>query len=287
MVRPIRRSVPRLLPRQLVSAVLASLLSLLSFAVIVQTSQQTSQQAARIGHGVSAGEGGDAALFRLLQPLRMPPLIAQLIDSAAVAVDDSRMKQKATQQTAKHRTQHTAPQEVGARVRDGASTEPVPYATHGAVPEVRSESVRLPDTIDPVTSDPGVSHPGASRAAIADTAEAARTNELAGERAARAAGYLPAADLSERPVLLQDIHDEIDLATIMSAEDDLTAITEATGILLINEQGGVDRLLFESPGLPQYLESLLAQRFAEARFRPGKIDGRPVRSALRIVLQLQ
>ncbi len=282
MVRPIRRSVPRLLPRQLVSAVLASLLSLLSFAVIVQTSQQTSQQAARIGHGVSAGEGGGAALFPLLRPLRMPPLIAQLIDSAAVAVDDSRMKQKATQQTAKHRTQHTAPQEVGARVRDGASTEPVPYATHGAVPEVRSESVRLPDTIDPVTGDPAT-----SRAAIADTAEAAHINELAGERAARAAGYLPAADLSERPVLLQDIHDEIDLATIMSADDDLTAITEATGILLINEQGGVDRLLFESPGLPQYLESLLAQRFAEARFRPGKIDGRPVRSALRIVLQLQ
>ncbi len=286
MVRPIRRSVPRLLPRQLVSAVLAALLSLLSFAVIVQTSQQTSQQAAqqaaRIGHGAPADEGGDAALFRLLQPLRMPPLIAQLIDSAAVTVDDSRMKQKVTQQTAKHRTQPTAPQEVGARVRDGASTEPVPHTAHGAVPEVRSALVRLPDTIDPVTGDPVT-----SRAAIADTAEAARTNELAGERAARAAGYLPAADLSERPVLLQDIHDEIDLATIMSAEDDLTAITEATGILLINEQGGVDRLLFESPGLPQYLESLLAQRFAEARFRPGKIDGRPVRSALRIVLQLQ
>ena len=106
----------------------------------------------------------------------------------------------------------------------------------------------------------------------------------------RTSDYMPAAALSERPVLLQDIDDLIDLATVGHDEPVLPVLpvlTEVTGVLLINEYGKVDRLQFETGALTRYLEVMLAQRFAAARFIPGKIDGKPVRSALRIALRLQ
>lgn len=115
-----------------------------------------------------------------------------------------------------------------------------------------------------------------------------------------AIGYVPAAELSERPVLLQDLDPVLELPASVStgtgaadtsqmpdSSSDSTLASTATGILLINAQGGVDRLLFDTPGYPRYLEAMLAQRFADVRFLPGKIDGKPVPSALRIRLQLQ
>lgn len=99
--------------------------------------------------------------------------------------------------------------------------------------------------------------------------------------------YVPVAELSQRPLLLQDIDDLVDLASAGIAGPAIPALPEVTAILLINEHGAVDHLQFESVALPYYLENLLAQRFADARFIPGKIDGKPVRSALRIVLQWQ
>ncbi len=296
MARPIPQSVPRLLPRQLVSVLLAAMLSLLSFTVIVRTSQHAS----RIEHAVSATEGDRPAQLRLLQPLSIPPLLAQWMDRDADAVEGGSnarnptqhraheatqsIKQTAAQNTAQSTAPPPAPDLGGSQARDAASPEPALAAAQGLSRDASSASVSLPDADQAESADNSRTPPTTS---TIPTTLATHTPELASERTARAAGYLPATDLSERPVLLQDIHDEIDLASITSADDDLFAITEATGILLINEHGSVDRLLFESPGLPQYLESLLAQRFAEARFLPGKVDGRPVRSALRIVLQLQ
>ncbi len=99
------------------------------------------------------------------------------------------------------------------------------------------------------------------------------------------AAYIPVAELSERPILLQDIDALLDFTSADIAGNDVPA-AQATAVLLINEYGDVDRLQFESHAFPQYLESVLTQRFAAARFLPGKIDGRPVRSALRIALQL-
>lgn len=98
--------------------------------------------------------------------------------------------------------------------------------------------------------------------------------------------YVPAAALSERPVLLKDIDTLIDLASVGIAGPEMPSLPEVTGVLLINEQGGVDHLQFESGALPHYLEAILAQRFADARFTPGKINGKPVPSALRIALRL-
>lgn len=102
-----------------------------------------------------------------------------------------------------------------------------------------------------------------------------------------AIAYVPAAELSERPLLLQDIDALLDLPSAGIAVPDTLSVQQGTGILLINERGGVDRVQFESTAFPRYLEVMLTQRFAEARFLPGKIDGKPVRSALRIALRLQ
>ena len=115
--------------------------------------------------------------------------------------------------------------------------------------------------------------------------EAAASEALQGD--AQTVLYVPVTELSERPLLVQDIDAELDLASAGIIVPDGMMDRQAIGILLINAQGGVDRLQFESADLPRYLEAMLAQRFAEARFLPGKIDGRPVRSALRIALQLR
>lgn len=96
--------------------------------------------------------------------------------------------------------------------------------------------------------------------------------------------YIPVTELTERPSLIQDIDNEIALTV---PGRDASSIDDIAAILLINEYGNVDRLLIESADLPRYLEAMLGERFAAARFRPGKLAGQPVRSALRIVVQLQ
>ncbi len=118
-----------------------------------------------------------------------------------------------------------------------------------------------------------------------------KTSETTIEAVTPTAGYVPAAELSERPVLLQDLDPVLELPagreSKVEGAAEVTASSTATAILLINRQGSVDRLLFEPPGYPRYLEAMLALRFAEMRFLPGKIDGKPVPSALRISVQLQ
>ena len=99
--------------------------------------------------------------------------------------------------------------------------------------------------------------------------------------------YVPVAELNERPVLLQDIDPVLDLESASFAGNAVPTAVYVTAMLLINEHGDVDRLQIETHTLPRYLEAILVQRFAAARFLPGKIDGKPVRSALRIALQLQ
>ncbi len=122
---------------------------------------------------------------------------------------------------------------------------------------------------------------------------------------AQHAGYLRTDQLDERPLLLQDIDPLLDSAALdvsadespLSSRSPLPARPSilpqpgepiaARGILLINEHGGVDRLLLESGNLPDEMERLLMQRFAHARFLPGKLEGRVVRSALRIALSIR
>lgn len=150
----------------------------------------------------------------------------------------------------------------------------------------------LPAPIPAPTSASGASQTTVPVAAIVDSADSVDRSAIA--------GYLPVRELDERPQLTTDIDQFIDvmpdhLAAKRTANFPADSIAQhsgtdtqsATALLLINEHGAVDKLVFEISGLPPELEAILRQRFEEARFLPGKLAGWPVRSALRIALRVQ
>ena len=96
--------------------------------------------------------------------------------------------------------------------------------------------------------------------------------------------YLPASALTERPVIVNDIDSEL------SERFSGIAAQSMTMILLINEYGDIDNVLFDdaiaAETLPLVLRADLVQRFLEARFLPGRLHGQPVRSQLRIAVSL-
>ena len=52
--------------------------------------------------------------------------------------------------------------------------------------------------------------------------------------------------------------------------------------LFIDDAGGVVRVVASTPDLPGILSNAVREAFLAARFVPGEIDGRPVRSRMRI-----
>ncbi len=90
--------------------------------------------------------------------------------------------------------------------------------------------------------------------------------------------YFPASVLSERPQLWADIDPEWTLFGT-----DMPAIS---AMLLINEFGDVDDLIVDMPSLTPMLLEDLRNRFRSARFIPGRQDGQPVKTMLRITIQL-
>ncbi len=117
-----------------------------------------------------------------------------------------------------------------------------------------------------------------ANAANASTTNASTAHENAANEADHAPGYLPVAQLTEWPQLVRDIPAEW-------AQHDLSP-QRIVCMLLISEYGDIDRLLFDAPSLTATQQQALRERFQAARFVPGKLYGRPVRSALRIEVSL-
>ena len=96
--------------------------------------------------------------------------------------------------------------------------------------------------------------------------------------------YLPASQLTERPLVVNDI--DSDLSDRFAGVNSQSLVL----ILLINEYGDVDQVLPDGDEwndvLPAVLKDDLRQRFLTARFLPGRLHGRPVRCALRIAVML-
>ena len=122
---------------------------------------------------------------------------------------------------------------------------------------------------------------------LAEPAAPAKADPLIGDgaqrdRAAAVAGaitaYLPASQLTERPQVLRDIDSEWRLPGVRLP---VLACT-----LLISEYGDVDNVLLDEQPLAPMLEEDIRARFLAARFSPGKLHGKPVRSALRIEVRL-
>ncbi len=94
-------------------------------------------------------------------------------------------------------------------------------------------------------------------------------------------GYLPASMLTQRPIVLVDIHPELP-ASLQGAEPQFVNL-----LLLINAYGDVDQVLLESlPTLSASMVQELRQHFQVMRFMPGQWEGQAVPSALRIRVQL-
>ncbi len=90
------------------------------------------------------------------------------------------------------------------------------------------------------------------------------------------AHYLPAALLTERPQVQRDIEPEW-------TQQALPQPVEC--VLLISEFGDVDRVVINSSALTSMQRQALRERLLAARFVPGKLYGRPVKTALRIEVQ--
>lgn len=95
------------------------------------------------------------------------------------------------------------------------------------------------------------------------------------------ATYLPASMLTQRPIVLVDIHPELPEA-LKDVEPQFVDL-----LLLINAYGDVDQVRLASvPDLSAALAAELRQHFKVMRFMPGQWEGRAVPSALRIRVQL-
>jgi hypothetical protein len=90
-------------------------------------------------------------------------------------------------------------------------------------------------------------------------------------------GYLPPEKLTLRPQALSDV-------VIPPTEDGAQIGGSQAGVftLFIDTTGAVRRMVIDGPTLTPGLEVLVRQAFMAARFSPGEVAGRPVKSLLRI-----
>ncbi len=93
--------------------------------------------------------------------------------------------------------------------------------------------------------------------------------------------YLPVSMLTQRPIVLVDIHPELP-ESLQGVEPQFVDL-----LLLINAFGDVDRVRLESlPALSASMIQELLQHFQVMRFMPGQWEGQAVPSAMRIRVKL-
>lgn len=88
--------------------------------------------------------------------------------------------------------------------------------------------------------------------------------------------YFPPAELSRKPQPSDPVP--------LDYPADTPAVARGSIVLrlLINEAGGVDRIVVEKSELPKELEELAKQAFSQSRFQPGLREGRAVNSQMMI-----
>jgi len=93
--------------------------------------------------------------------------------------------------------------------------------------------------------------------------------------------YFPMNELSERPILEKNIPPD---KTI-----DLPDIPIQSGVvkLLINEQGSIDKVVFDGTSFPEEVKQFVTDSFSAVRFKPGKIGELAVKSQLSIEVTLE
>ncbi len=93
--------------------------------------------------------------------------------------------------------------------------------------------------------------------------------------------YFTRAQLTEKPSVIQDIDNDIQLNIPGAQAQDLRLL------LFINEEGGIDKLEILQADLPVEASNLLLAKFSRLKFTAGKIDGVAVKSQLGIEVHLE
>ena len=90
-------------------------------------------------------------------------------------------------------------------------------------------------------------------------------------------GYVPRSQLTEPPVLQAPV-------VIKEPAVQTPSFGMRTGILAlyIDDEGRVLQVLGQEPALPAEYEQAAREAFLEARYTPGRIDGRAVKSRVRV-----
>jgi TonB family protein len=89
--------------------------------------------------------------------------------------------------------------------------------------------------------------------------------------------YVRSDVLNEQPSVLLDISADLPLSAPNGPIQKMAVLE-----LLINEYGEVDRVVVESSSFSEADQDLIVQAFKKAKFKPGRVNGVPVKSRLRI-----
>ena len=95
------------------------------------------------------------------------------------------------------------------------------------------------------------------------------------------ARYFLSKELTEKPIVLEDINQDLRIALPGIEAQSLVLV------LLINEEGLIDRVELEKTNLPMDIATQVINTFSSLKFQPGKIDHIAVKSQLKIEVQLE
>lgn len=154
-----------------------------------------------------------------------------------------------------------------------------PYALRA--PQRESLDEKIPDiplqtaaSLDSLGQDAG--HP-ASSSLHSDSVSPTAVGPVAGVPLLH---YYPPEELSQRARILRDID------PFLGELNDHPGAGKAVITLWINEQGGVDRAETESSDLTESFENAVLEQFLAARFQPAERTGIPVKSLMRIEVEI-
>lgn len=88
--------------------------------------------------------------------------------------------------------------------------------------------------------------------------------------------YFAASELTRKPLVTHDL--PADLVLRVPGVPAQAAILR----MLINEYGDIDRIIVENSLLPDSAQKVVVDAFSKIRFYPGEINGKPVKSQLKI-----
>lgn len=141
-------------------------------------------------------------------------------------------------------------------------------------PEREDISPVMPPNLAPLVEAPALPDLGPALPALGAALSSAATESRWDE-----GSYIPRPQLSRPPVMLGSV------SLTWPEEGPSAGHYRDIIALYIDEQGIVQRVRIDGTGLPEVLQEETRQRFLGARFEPGQLDGREVKSLIRVEVE--